>query len=114
MTNLEFLVLFSNLLSGTIPSELGNTAKLRVLSLVGNRLTGPMPTELGRLTDLEVLGFSSNDLSGSIPDEVCSLWDHNLEFLGIVSSSSRCSGAFGGLSCPSQTCCPMCYGAVRE
>ena len=44
-----------NLLSGTIPTELGRLANLTVLHLWGNQLTGQIPTQLGDLSSLTVL-----------------------------------------------------------
>mmetsp|Transcript_17133 Transcript_17133/g.39643 ORF Transcript_17133/g.39643 Transcript_17133/m.39643 type:complete len:96 (+) Transcript_17133:1959-2246(+) len=55
-----------------------------------------------------VFTFSGNALSGTIPSEVCDLWDHSLTHLG-VKSSGTCFGAYGGLTCPSRTCCLHCY-----
>ena len=57
------LVLEWNQLSGTIPPELGNLAKLIVLNLGGNYLSGCVPSSLqGQLdrldTDLSGLPFS--------------------------------------------------------
>ena len=39
----------NNQLEGTIPAELGNIARLRVLFLGVNQLSGNIPSELGRL-----------------------------------------------------------------
>ena len=49
------LVLPGNDLTGTLPVELGDLAKLRRLSLPANHLTGPIPAELGNLANLEEL-----------------------------------------------------------
>ena len=57
-------------LTGPIPSELGNLARLAWLHLGGNRLTGSLPPELGDLANLESLFLSSNSLTGSIPSEL--------------------------------------------
>ena len=62
-----------NILSGSIPPELGNLARLRQLSLVSNNLTGPIPPNLGDLTDLDVLSFAANALSGPIPSELAGM-----------------------------------------
>jgi Leucine-rich repeat (LRR) protein len=56
-----------NLLSGTIPVELGSLTYLQNLSLPRNQLTGSIPGELGGLTSLQILDLSTNQLSGSIP-----------------------------------------------
>ena len=67
------LLLFSNQLSGTIPSELGNLAYLERLDLSGNQLRGSIRPELGNLDNLEVLSFSGNQLRGRIPSELRNL-----------------------------------------
>ena len=45
--------------------------QLRYLSLAGNQLTGDLPTELGAITTLEELRLHANSLEGSIPPQVC-------------------------------------------
>ena len=67
------LVLDGNWLSGEIPPELGNLAKLRELTIRKNRLSGEIPPELGFLANLEVLDLYVNELSGEIPRELGSL-----------------------------------------
>ena len=67
------LILISNRLTGSIPSELANLANLERLSFAGNRLTGPIPSELGNLANVEWLILSSNQLTGSIPPELSNL-----------------------------------------
>ena len=64
------LYLDNNGLSGRIPSELGNLAKLNTLDLDGNRLSGEIPAELGNLSNLTVLSLDHNKLSGAIPPEL--------------------------------------------
>ena len=67
------LLLFSNSLTGTIPSELGNLINLEWLSLKDNSLSGEIPAEIGNLTQLEWLYLDRNSLSGSIPSELGNL-----------------------------------------
>ena len=61
------LYLHDNQLSGTIPTELGSLANLRILWLGGNQLSGTIPAELGDLANLRELYLGSNQLSGTIP-----------------------------------------------
>ena len=68
-TNLGYLRLTNNQLSGRIPPELGNLAHLQYLEIVGNALSGSIPAELGRLTDLHYLNLAVNQLTGPIPPE---------------------------------------------
>ena len=51
-TNLTWLNLESNSLSGPLPDELGNLENLRHLLLSYNQLSGHIPSELGRLAKL--------------------------------------------------------------
>lgn len=51
--------IYSNNISGTIPSELGNLTNLVSLDLYLNNFTGEIPDSLGKLTKLRFLyGFS--------------------------------------------------------
>ena len=68
LSELSYLEISSNPnLSGQIPVELAMLSELAGLWLQLNDLSGPIPPELGNLTKLEGLGLSDNDLSGSIP-----------------------------------------------
>ena len=71
-------------LSGVIPTELANLARLEVLHLGANDLSGPIPAELGRLVNLERLDLGNNDLDGTIPSGLASL--PNLERLYLDSN----------------------------
>ena len=59
-----------NVLTGSIPAELGELSGLESLELPGNRLTGTIPPELGRLTRLRSLRLNHNRLTGPIPEEL--------------------------------------------
>ena len=63
----------NNTLTGTIPGELGNLARLERLDLGGNGLTGAIPRDFGRLTRLEFLELGANALTGGIPAELGNL-----------------------------------------
>lgn len=72
-TQLEFIALLANRLSGEIPKELGNLTSLRYLDLEANRFSGSIPPELGKLENLRTLFLSSNRLSGNLPAELAEL-----------------------------------------
>lgn len=63
------LGLFRNGLTGNIPPEIGQLAKLLYLELSSNNLVGPIPPELGQLNSLTSLRLSFNQLEGPIPQE---------------------------------------------
>ncbi|CAI7898250.1 unnamed protein product, partial [Closterium sp. NIES-54] len=56
-----------NLFSGTIPTTIGNLAKLETLDLSSNQLSGAIPTAIGNLSNMNYLSLSYNRLSGTIP-----------------------------------------------
>ncbi|KAL8043567.1 hypothetical protein ABFS82_09G130400 [Erythranthe guttata] len=71
-SNLLFVDLSNNSLSGSIPSSLRNLAKVTSIDLSLNNLTGNIPTEIGNLLDLEHLNLSHNSLEGVLPLELSS------------------------------------------
>jgi Leucine-rich repeat (LRR) protein len=68
--NLEQLDLGSNLITGAIPSGIGDLAGLPLLYLDNNMLSGPIPASIGKLHNLFVLNLSKNRLSGKIPTSI--------------------------------------------
>ena len=79
LSSLEWLWLWTNQLTGGIPKELGSLSNLQSLALGRNQLTGEIPAELGSLSNLEFLALWGNQLTGEIPKELGSL--SNLELL---------------------------------
>ncbi|XP_071709548.1 receptor kinase-like protein Xa21 [Rutidosis leptorrhynchoides] len=67
------LHLGGNMLSGNIPSEIGNLVGLSVLELSRNQFTGNIPSVIGNLQNLQYLGLFQNQLSGLIPDAIGNL-----------------------------------------
>jgi hypothetical protein len=84
LSKLYYLYLYSNQLTGSIPTELGNLINLGDLELQSNQLTGSIPPELGNLSNLQDLYLSSNQLTGSIPSSLGNL--SNLTYLGLQSN----------------------------
>ncbi|CAA0832389.1 Probable LRR receptor-like serine/threonine-protein kinase RFK1 [Striga hermonthica] len=72
-TQLQFVSVLVNRLSGDIPRELGNITSLTYLNLEANRFSGPIPPEIGRLTNLKTLILSSNQLVGRLPASLSNL-----------------------------------------
>ena len=62
---------------GSIPPEIGCLTNLAYLFLSNNQLTGEIPSSIGNLTNLVLLYLHFNQLSGEIPQEVCDLLESN-------------------------------------
>ena len=92
------LELFTNQLSGSIPSELGDLSHLTYLGLASNDLSGPIPPELGKLGNLNMLILYSNQLTGDIPVELGDL--ANLTHLRLYNNqlSGSIPGELGNLT----------------
>ncbi|PPR88196.1 hypothetical protein GOBAR_AA32497 [Gossypium barbadense] len=82
-STLQTLVLRENRHIGSIPAELGNLTRLRVLDLHKNNLNGSVPS-------LVKIDFSHNRLTGSIPDSFSGL----KELILMDVSYNRLSGPF--------------------
>ncbi|XP_008811220.1 probable inactive receptor kinase At5g10020 [Phoenix dactylifera] len=67
-THLESLDLSDNLLSGSLPPEIGNLQSIKLLNLGNNTLSGELPSELSKLGGLEFLDLSINHFKGRVPD----------------------------------------------
>jgi len=86
MTNLMYLILNVNKLTGSLPSELGNLNNLGSITLDYNQLTGNIPPELGNLSSLYSLGLSDNQLTGNIPPELGNL-GYYLQYFRVSNNS---------------------------
>ncbi|KAK8577952.1 hypothetical protein V6N13_076628 [Hibiscus sabdariffa] len=65
-----FLDLSYNLLSGSIPKEIGTMPYLFILNLGHNNISGTIPQEIGNLKGLGILDLSFNRLEGPIPQSM--------------------------------------------
>ena len=86
-----------NSLTGSLPVELGQLSKLKVLDLAGNRFSGSIPSALGDLGGLVSLDLGSNQLSGSIPSELGKLSELRYLNLGQNQLSGSIPPALGDL-----------------
>ena len=67
LNNLTYLALNNNILSGTVPSNLGLLTNLEYLYLQANiNPSGPIPTSLGKLKKLKTIVMSNNNFSQSL------------------------------------------------
>lgn len=62
-----FLDISHNMLSGSIPKEIGSMFYLFILNLGHNNISGPIPSEIGSLHTVNILDLSNNELEGGIP-----------------------------------------------
>ncbi|KAG2641651.1 receptor-like protein 33 [Panicum virgatum] len=88
LQHLQFLYLYENNMSGTIPDALTNYSSLSILYLTSNSLVGSITPKLGLLSNLECLRLDSNQLELRIPNELGKLV--NLEVFDL--SHNRFSG----------------------
>jgi Leucine-rich repeat (LRR) protein len=71
LTNLIHLDLDNNLIEGTIPSQIYyEMTNLETFCARSNILTGTISTDIGRLTRLSTLDLVDNAFGGSLPSEV--------------------------------------------
>lgn len=73
LTNLSYLRLANQKLSGVLPEELGNLSKLTTLSIYGNTFDSEIPQAIGKLQQLTLISLDDNNLTGSIPTNIASL-----------------------------------------
>jgi Leucine-rich repeat (LRR) protein len=74
MINLQYLDTSNNMLSGSIPQELGSCNKLISLKTSHNSLSGDLPLTIGNLGKLQILlDVSNNKLTGSLTAQLGNL-----------------------------------------
>ncbi|VAH12085.1 unnamed protein product [Triticum turgidum subsp. durum] len=82
MSNLGYLDISGNRLSGLIPGELGSCIKLQSLKINNNNFSGSLPGAIGKLAGLQIiLDVSNNSLGGVLPQQLGKL--QMLEFLNL-------------------------------
>eukprot|EP00268_Persea_americana_P042415 TRINITY_DN4244_c0_g1_i6.p1 TRINITY_DN4244_c0_g1~~TRINITY_DN4244_c0_g1_i6.p1 ORF type:complete len:107 (-),score=13.28 TRINITY_DN4244_c0_g1_i6:120-440(-) len=103
MKALSILILRNNMISGTIPSNIGEHQALQQLDLSFNNLTGQVPSSLFESSSLIYLFLGNNRLSGSLPSQ------KNASFVNIDLSCNEFSGGFPSWA----TCNDPKSGALR-
>uniref|UniRef100_A0A0E0KV84 non-specific serine/threonine protein kinase n=1 Tax=Oryza punctata TaxID=4537 RepID=A0A0E0KV84_ORYPU len=70
LTDMQNMGLGLNKFNGSLPSELGNLDKLQELFIDSAGLSGPLPSSFSKLTRMQILWGSDNDFTGQIPDYI--------------------------------------------
>jgi hypothetical protein len=89
---------------------MGKLVNMTRLSFKDTLVTGKIPTELGEMTILQNLSLEGNSLTGSAPKEVCTL--RNLE-LNLFVTDCFDSVKKLGVDCPVADCCTFCRRAAN-
>lgn len=74
-----------NNLVGKLPNELGQLSQLKYIQLNNNRLSGSIPSSICSLLDLSEINLSNNELVGNIPTEIGNL--RNLKSLNLENNN---------------------------
>ncbi|KAK2999116.1 hypothetical protein RJ639_023462, partial [Escallonia herrerae] len=72
-SNLAFLYLDNNPISGSIPAGIGNLVNLEYLAMWNTQVNGTIPIGIGKLSKLKDLILSHSQLSGVIPSTIGNL-----------------------------------------
>ena len=106
-------------LIGTIPTSIGNLARLEVLELRSNFLDGSLPDTLGGLDALRIFDVQFNQLSGQVPD-VIGQWNDTITYIELSNNdftgtipSTICSTQIETLVADCDVNCTCCTGCVE-
>lgn len=100
LNDLVLLELDNNVLTGEVPSELGNLMSLTYLLLNRNFFTGTVPSEIQELPQLDILLLDKTKLEGTM-DTLCSTNRTRQPEI----TAADCYGDVPELNC---TCCNIC------
>ena len=103
LTGLASVSITNSTLKGTIPSELGKLSGLRRLWLYDNQLTGSIPTTLNQLSKLEIVELHHNNITGAMPQGICA--HVQASSYALKSLTTDC---LQEVQCDSH-CCTECY-----
>ncbi|KAG6601935.1 Protein NSP-INTERACTING KINASE 2, partial [Cucurbita argyrosperma subsp. sororia] len=73
LTNLQFLLLQNNYISGKVPNEISKIPKLHTLDLSNNLFSGEVPSSFSNLKSLQYLRLNNNTFSGTIPSSLANM-----------------------------------------
>ncbi|XP_011099080.2 probable LRR receptor-like serine/threonine-protein kinase At3g47570 [Sesamum indicum] len=98
-TSLKTLLLFDNLLTGSLPDSIRNlSSHLSYLSIAQNQLHGRIPPSIGDLLSLTRINFAYNDLEGPIPFSIGKLYKLQEIYLGANRLTDELPFSFGNLT----------------
>lgn len=100
ISGLVHLDLSFNHIEGGIPDSLGNAVLLLSLVANSNRLSGALPSSLRQLGALEEINLDSNQITGSIPKDLCSS-------ASVLVTMRLAGNQVEGFSAPSLLSCPL-------
>ncbi|KAL7580263.1 hypothetical protein ACA910_012999 [Epithemia clementina (nom. ined.)] len=106
-SNLTSISLTGLGITGKIPTQLGNLRGLEQLWLVDNKLNGKIPSQFGSLTKLTILELESNDLSGSMPKEICKAVQQT-RVLDVLEADCGDDKSKAKVQCDYPNCCTCC------
>lgn len=87
----DYINLYSNSFSGTIPSGLG-WSKLWYLDLGRNQFTGPLPHDMDAMVSLRHLFLDHNNFNATIPDSIPRVGNSSLQALAL--DNNQLTGEF--------------------
>lgn len=88
----DVLKLNNNELEGPIP-EVGNLTELTFIDLTRNKLSGTIPSNLLQLPNLEFVYLGHNGISGSLPD-FCSSIKNSTVLQDVFLNNNQLTGEF--------------------
>ena len=112
---IKVLNLATNVLKGSIPTEIGMLSDINIIELAENELTGDIPGEIGNLNTIDHLFLQSNNFGdASMPDEVCELrtvGTLTLLWADCKSGDNDSQSSVSFVQC-SPECCTTCFDAL--
>eukprot|EP00547_Thalassionema_nitzschioides_P018130 CAMPEP_0194236700 /NCGR_PEP_ID=MMETSP0158-20130606/3892_1 /TAXON_ID=33649 /ORGANISM="Thalassionema nitzschioides, Strain L26-B" /LENGTH=376 /DNA_ID=CAMNT_0038970527 /DNA_START=560 /DNA_END=1690 /DNA_ORIENTATION=- len=78
-SSLQNIIMDSNVLTGTIPSNVGYLTNLKIIDLDDNKLEGELPEEFFSITSLEIVDLNTNKFTGTLSSNIKNLV--NIRFL---------------------------------
>ncbi|KAL2523803.1 Leucine-rich receptor-like protein kinase family protein [Abeliophyllum distichum] len=97
LKRLQTLAIYTSLLSGPIPVEIGNCSELQNIYLYQNSISGSIPAQVGKLKRLQSLLLWQNSMVGTIPYELGSCSDVTVIDLSENLLTGSIPTSFGGL-----------------